>query len=205
MTRVALFALSSLLLAPAALADVAPPPGYVEQCTVSKQQKDGLECTLCTGAYHGAPDHCVKIYEPQGLTRACRTRGASVWKEVWCRKAGGPPIQDIPVAPTPAPEPAPEPEPTGEAPAEPTPAPAVAPAPTGDAPAPSDDAPPAPTVATDDPPADDPTPELVITPDKPLPVAEKTSACQGGPASGSWALVAFALGALALARRRRDA
>jgi len=74
-----------------AQADVPPGPDYVERCTVEAQGA-GMECVLCGDAYHGDHDACEKKYGP-GLERRCRTSGASVWKEVWCKKsAAAPPV-----------------------------------------------------------------------------------------------------------------
>ncbi len=85
MRTLPLVAFAAILLAvPAVRADLAPPGGFVESCTVERQQVDGLACLLCEGAYHGDVDFCERTYAASGLTRACRTRGASVWGEVWC-------------------------------------------------------------------------------------------------------------------------
>ena len=70
-------------------ADVAPPDGYVEQCTVAKQQGNGNTCIECPNDYRSfatdAGDPCKLQYEGQGYTKACNSYGASVWTEVWCR------------------------------------------------------------------------------------------------------------------------
>ena len=83
--------LSSLALAAAgpARADIQPPPGYVESCTPEKACP-GRASVTCRGSFRDA-DGCRKEFEPQGLARACRTRGASVWTEVWCKPAVGAP------------------------------------------------------------------------------------------------------------------
>jgi len=74
-----------------AQADVPPGPDYVESCTVEAQGA-GMECVLCGDAYHGDVDACEKKHAP-GLERRCKTSGASVWKEVWCKKsAAAPPV-----------------------------------------------------------------------------------------------------------------
>jgi|GEM_PF-3301152 len=99
-TRVALAALVLLFIAPPALADVPPPPGYVESCTVAKQKKAGEECVSCGAAYFREPDACKKMYAGQGYERRCRTRGASTWDEVWCRKKGAKPTPPTPPTPT---------------------------------------------------------------------------------------------------------
>lgn len=80
-----------------ARADVAPPPDYVEQCTVANHQAPRTECVQCGEAYHGAPKACENRYTQAGYSLACRTGGASVWQEIWCR----------PVGTAPGPEPAP--------------------------------------------------------------------------------------------------
>lgn len=108
-----------------ALADLAPPPGYVEKCTVENHQNDGKTCTSCAADFKSR-DRCESELGTKGYTRACRTRGASVWSEVWCLEAKP--------APTPTPGPA-EPAPT-PTPAEPAPAPSPNPAPELNAPPP---------------------------------------------------------------------
>lgn len=97
-----------------AFADLAPPPGYVEKCTVENHQKDNKTCTSCAADFKSR-DRCESELGPKGYTRACRTRGASLWSEVWCLE-GKP-------APTPT-EPAPAPTPV-----EPAPSPSAPPAP----------------------------------------------------------------------------
>lgn len=83
---------AALLLASApALADVPPEPGYVEQCTAAKQQKPAMECVGCS-TYYAKHDKCPKLLESAGFTKACQSRGASTWTEVWCRSAGSPPL-----------------------------------------------------------------------------------------------------------------
>lgn len=73
---------------PRALADVAPPPGYVEQCTVEKQQAPGKQCVACPNDYRSfatdAGNPCQLKYGTQGYTKMCNTYGASAWTEVWC-------------------------------------------------------------------------------------------------------------------------
>ena len=66
-----------------ARADVPPPPGYVEQCTIEKQCGKAEEGDYCH-AWHGDPDACSKKHAGDGFVHKCRTRGASVWNEVWC-------------------------------------------------------------------------------------------------------------------------
>lgn len=93
-----------------ASADIPPPPGYVEQCTVAKQCGADEVGSTC-GTYHGEPDKCDKLYSGTAFTRKCRTRGASVWSEVWCAPKGTPdPAKPQPLKPEPKkPEPTPVP------------------------------------------------------------------------------------------------
>ena len=75
---------------PLAFADVPPPIGYVEQCTVEKQQTGGVSCVACQNDYRSfigdaGPSACQVQYESQGYAKACKSYGASVWTEVWCR------------------------------------------------------------------------------------------------------------------------
>lgn len=71
-----------------AFADVAPPAGYVEQCTIDKQQAPGKSCVACQNDYRSfvgdAGDKCVQQYEPLGYTKMCKSWGASAWTEIWC-------------------------------------------------------------------------------------------------------------------------
>ena len=73
------------LFSATAQADIPPEPGYVEACTVQKQQKAGETCVLCTEAYHADREACVRKWMPQGYVSRCKTRGASAWSEVWCK------------------------------------------------------------------------------------------------------------------------
>lgn len=96
--------LCALLLLPAgAQADIPPPKGYVEQCTVEKNQKKGVFCTTCS-AYHGDRNFCARTFSADKLPweNRCKTRGASVWKEVWCTPWTG---KNPPKLPTPVPKP----------------------------------------------------------------------------------------------------
>ncbi len=98
-----------------ARADIAPPPGYVEQCTIEKLQKDGtLTCESCS-TYFREADKCERQYAKTAYKKQCRAGGASTWTELWCKPKG----KDDAAKPSPL-EPAPAPAP---APAEPTPAP----------------------------------------------------------------------------------
>ncbi len=66
-------------------ADVPPPEGYVEQCTVEKQEAEtGHKCESCGDAYHGDRDACERRFAGTSMQRQCQTSGASTWDEVWC-------------------------------------------------------------------------------------------------------------------------
>ena len=65
-------------------ADIAPPPGYVESCTLQTQQRSAEECTMCRAARVGSSEECQKL-SAVGYEHRCSTRGASVWAEMWCR------------------------------------------------------------------------------------------------------------------------
>ena len=83
--------LTLALLSGLALADIAPPPDFVETCTVANHVKPGEECTMC-GAWHGGREDCEAL-EAQGYSARCRTSGASTWDEVMCRAAATPEVQ----------------------------------------------------------------------------------------------------------------
>jgi len=79
----------ALLVIPAARADIPPPEGYVETCTLEKQGTAENECVSC-GSFHGTPEKCSTLHGADGYTKNCQAGGASVWTEIWCRpKAGG--------------------------------------------------------------------------------------------------------------------
>lgn len=107
-----------LLAAPSLVrADVAPPSDYVEKCTVARQQKPGEHCEArrawhqdywgcgedkanlprdkeACGKYSRSPQKlCCKGWLAAGWKHRCKSRGASVFKMVWCRPrvAGDPP------------------------------------------------------------------------------------------------------------------
>jgi hypothetical protein len=67
-----------------ALADVPPPEGYVETCTVDKQVTPTTECLTCR-AYYGATTRCQTMLEPFCYSKVCKSYGASGWNEVYCR------------------------------------------------------------------------------------------------------------------------
>lgn len=73
-----------------ARADLPPPQGYVETCTVEKQCKTDEECRSCSANYQKR-DACEKTLGAEGFARRCRTGGASVWTEIWARAKPKPP------------------------------------------------------------------------------------------------------------------
>ena len=77
-----------LLLALTATADLPPPVGYVEKCTVENHAAPGRACRSCD-AYHGGREACEAL-EKEGFVQVCKTRGASVWDEVLCKGAATP-------------------------------------------------------------------------------------------------------------------
>lgn len=87
-------ALSSLLMARSASADVAPPPGYVEKCSVEKQRGAGEDCVACS-TYFAEADACQKKHAPRGYAERCRTRGASTWTEVWCKPSSAAAVSSL--------------------------------------------------------------------------------------------------------------
>lgn len=66
-------------------ADMPPPPGHVETCTLEARRLPGQECRVC-GAYFGSRAECDQL-GTQGYRSQCRSYGASVWREIWCRPA----------------------------------------------------------------------------------------------------------------------
>ncbi|MFO0571493.1 MAG: hypothetical protein U0263_38035 [Polyangiaceae bacterium] len=81
-----------------AAADVPPEPGYVESCTLEKQKQSGDECVSCSASFQD-PKACQSQHA--GFEQRCRTRGASVWTEIWCKPRATPPSTSS----TPEPEP----------------------------------------------------------------------------------------------------
>ena len=76
--------LGSCLIASRAAADIPPPDGYTEQCTVAIQQQAGEVCVACS-TYVTDTNKCASRPELAGYTKRCQTYGASVWGEVWCK------------------------------------------------------------------------------------------------------------------------
>jgi len=64
-------------------ADLPPRPGYVEKCTLERQQGSGEQCRICGASFQGRDD-CTRL-AAEGFEHRCRAYGASVWKELWCR------------------------------------------------------------------------------------------------------------------------
>lgn len=139
-------------LAAAASADIAV-PGRVETCTMDKQARADQECYPCS-AFHGNHTHCTDSLSGYGFAEVCRTGGASVWSEIWCRpKSPSAPVvppevlgqlasathkMTPPAAPPAAPTAAPTADPAPTA----APAPAPTAAPLGEAPGPQPQPPP---------------------------------------------------------------
>ena len=76
----------------AARADEPPPDGYVERCTLDKTCPLGQECVLCPADYRDysrSPGVCESNLGSLGFKRQCKSWGASVWDEVWCRPVSG--------------------------------------------------------------------------------------------------------------------
>jgi len=166
-------------------------PGHVETCTMAKQAKAGQECHECN-AFHGNHTHCPDSLASYGFTQTCRTNGASVWSEIWCR-AASPAAKKVP------PEvigqlsnasskvrPDPTAASTGTPAATPTAAPTSAPAPTPTAaPAPSD---------------------LLAPGPPPVPPQQGCACTTSGDATGPLTAALLAAGAaavIAVRRRRR--
>ena len=64
-------------------ADVPPPEGYKESCTVSIQSENGDECISCDADFE--TNDCQLSYGAQGYSKKCQSLGASTWTEVWCK------------------------------------------------------------------------------------------------------------------------
>lgn len=86
-----------LLLVQLAIADIPPPDGYVDTCTVERQCPGrGETCQASVGA----PEACKPLAD-QGYTHACNGWGASAWTEVWCKPAAAGGGSELPPAPPP--------------------------------------------------------------------------------------------------------
>jgi hypothetical protein len=187
--------------APTARADVPPPPGYVETCTLPKQSHKGDDCLECR-AYYGNREHCSASLASYRFARRCQTAGASTWSEVWCR-GGGPTAPKVPPEvlgqlnnPSSGlrAEPKPTAAPTAAPTADPTAAPPAAPTADPTAPAANTGAPPAP-------PADTPTPQPQPVPPSPGGCGSCVAASRD-PSSLAAAVIALLTTAVWAGRRR---
>ena len=161
-------------------ADVPPPAGYVEQCTLEKQKKAGEDCQT-SRPWHGDPDKGDLEWGAKGYKQRCRTNGASAWTEIWCKAAD--PVKP-PEPATVAAEPAKPPEPTTTP---STPAAAAVAAAGGTAPQPAPSAPPA--------------SESAAAQGEAVPGKSRGCSMGSGDTAGSW-LIGLAL--LAVFARRRE-
>jgi hypothetical protein len=82
-----LTAAGSLTLAGAARADVPPPDGYVETCTIAKRQTATSECLFCE-AERSTADRCEPLLAPYCYVKVCQAWGGSGYPELWCRTKG---------------------------------------------------------------------------------------------------------------------
>ena len=82
-----LTAAGSLTLAGAARADVPPPDGYVETCTLANKQTATSECLACAADYNNF-GRCSPLLSPYCYSKVCKTWGASAYTELWCRLKG---------------------------------------------------------------------------------------------------------------------
>jgi uncharacterized protein (TIGR03382 family) len=85
-----------LLTTMLAFADIAPPPGFIESCTVAKVQTAQTSCVTCK-AWYGGHEDCDKL-KSEGYAKACRTSGASTWTEVMCKAKPGAKPEETPNA-----------------------------------------------------------------------------------------------------------
>jgi MYXO-CTERM domain-containing protein len=86
-----------------ASADIPPPQGYVETCTVEHQQGLGRTgCEQCTQS-RARPDarSCASLFANRGKSHVCTGGGATVYHEIWCETTpDAPPASNTPpVAP----------------------------------------------------------------------------------------------------------
>ncbi len=70
-----------------AFADVAPPEGYVEACTVAKKQTATSECVQCLAlrSMYDNADRCSSLLSPYCFVKECSAWGGAAYPEVWCR------------------------------------------------------------------------------------------------------------------------
>jgi hypothetical protein len=104
-------AVSVLVLARAAGADIAPDPSVEARCNIEAFQKEGEECVICRTS-QADPDACKREHAQGGWAPQCQRSGAGEWTEIWCRVK--------PRSPGPEPSSAPVPDPVAPASAEPS-------------------------------------------------------------------------------------
>jgi hypothetical protein len=80
----------ALPLARPALADVAPPPNYQEQCTLEKKTTSASECLECQSIREGVAnsDRCPTLLSPYCFVEVCAAWGSMAYPTVWCRTKG---------------------------------------------------------------------------------------------------------------------
>ena len=77
-----------LLVGGPAQADIPPPAGWVETCTAERRCPD-QEVVTCHAHFRDR-EVCARQHAGDRYALACRTRGASVWTELWCRPKAAP-------------------------------------------------------------------------------------------------------------------
>lgn len=91
-------ALVASALSDEATADLAPPDGYVEQCTVAKKQRSSSECVECRTMreMYANADRCIVLLTPYCFQKVCEALGGSSYPEIWCRakSASAPPLPE---------------------------------------------------------------------------------------------------------------
>ncbi|MEC7984535.1 MAG: hypothetical protein VX278_05190 [Myxococcota bacterium] len=83
--RILILILGCMYFSTVVRADMLPSKDFIETCTVEKQQKEKESCLSCGDAYFDDVDACKNRYASQGYTKRCKTSGASVWTEIWCK------------------------------------------------------------------------------------------------------------------------
>jgi hypothetical protein len=80
-------ALVASALSHQATADIAPPDGYVEQCTVAKKQRSSSECVECRTMreMYANADRCTVLLNSYCFQKVCEALGGASYPEVWCR------------------------------------------------------------------------------------------------------------------------
>jgi len=80
-----LFACVAIFISLPAAADEPLNGSGPEPCTLESAQKENRECVVCR-AYYRNRKHCERALPEYNFSKVCRTRDASAWREVWCRK-----------------------------------------------------------------------------------------------------------------------